>query len=176
MSRRVLFLPGASGAGAFWKPVADLLPPDWNTRLFDLPGCGAIPADPSVNSFGDLVALIAASIGDEPLDVIAQSMGGVVAMRLALDYPQAVRSLVLAATSGGVDLSRFDLENWRPGYRAEFPGALPFVTEPSQEDLSDRLVEVRVPTLLLWARSLPNTSPRRMPRPSDSPAAPRQSK
>lgn len=102
MSRRVLFLPGASGAGAFWKPVADLLPPDWNTRLFDLPGCGAIPADPSVNSFDDLVALIAASIGDEPLDVIAQSMGGVVAMRLALDYPQAVRSLVLVATSGGV--------------------------------------------------------------------------
>lgn len=153
MSHRVLFLPGASGAGVFWKPVADRLPPDWSTLLVDLPGFGTIPADPYVNSFDDLVALITASIRDDPVDLVAQSMGGVVAMRIALEQPRAVRSLVLVATSGGVDLSRFDLDEWRSEYRAEFPNALTFVTEPSpsHEDMSDRLAEVRAPTLLLWA-------------------------
>ena len=55
------------------------------------------------------------------------------------------------ATSGGVDLSRFDLEDWRPEYRAEYPNALPFVTDHNQTDLSEQLVTLEAPTLLLWA-------------------------
>jgi len=35
MRRRVLFLPGASGAGEFWQPVADLLPESFEKVLFD---------------------------------------------------------------------------------------------------------------------------------------------
>lgn len=152
MTQRVVFLPGASGASTFWKPVADRLPPDWNTLLIDLPGFGAVPADPSVNSFDDLVRLVTARIGEQPVDLVAQSMGGFVAMRVALERPELVRRLVLVATSGGVDLSQFDLDDWRSEYRAEFPNAREFVTAPSHEDLSDRLAEVPAPTLLLWAQ------------------------
>jgi pimeloyl-ACP methyl ester carboxylesterase len=150
VSRRVVFLPGASGAGQFWKPVAELLPSDWDTRLFDLPGFGNIPPDPRVNSFDDLVRVVLDTI-DIPVDLVAQSMGGVVAMRLALARPQSVRRLVLVATSGGVDLSQFDLEDWRAEYRAEYPNALPFVTDHVQVDLSEPLSTLRAPTLLLWA-------------------------
>jgi pimeloyl-ACP methyl ester carboxylesterase len=82
MRGRVLFLPGASGAGEFWQPVADLLPESFETVLFDWPGLGNVPADARVRSFDDLVDLVLAAI-DEPVDIAAQSMGGVVAIRPA---------------------------------------------------------------------------------------------
>jgi pimeloyl-ACP methyl ester carboxylesterase len=88
---------------------------------------------------------------DSPVDLVAQSMGGVVAMQVTLARPEAVRRLVLAATSGGVDLSRFDVEDWRPAYRAEYPNAAPFVTDTVTPDLSQQLSTIRAPTLLLWA-------------------------
>jgi pimeloyl-ACP methyl ester carboxylesterase len=151
VSQRVLFLPGASGVGAFWKPVAELLPDEWDKALFDWPGFGSVPPDPLINSFDDLVRMVVNTI-DAPVDLVAQSMGGVVAMRVALAHPESVRRMVLVATSGGVDLSRFDLEDWRPEYRAEYPKALPFVTDHVQVDLSEQLATVRAPTLLIWAK------------------------
>jgi pimeloyl-ACP methyl ester carboxylesterase len=152
MPRRVLFLPGASGAGAFWQPVAERLPSSWETVLFDWPGLGEVPADPRVQSFDDLASLVLARI-EAPVDLVAQSMGGVVALLVALRRPEAVRRLVLVATSGGVDLSRLELEDWRAEYRAEYPSAAPFVTDATPIDLSSRLATVHAPTLLLWTRS-----------------------
>jgi pimeloyl-ACP methyl ester carboxylesterase len=158
VARRVLFLPGASGAGQFWQPVAGLLPRSWEKVLFDWPGFGTVPADPHVRSFDDLVNLVLAAI-DEPVDIAAQSMGGVVAIRTALARPDAVRSLVLVATSGGVDLSRFDVEDWRPEYRAEYPDAQAFVTDHQQVDLGDQLPTIQAPTLLLWSHGDPISPP-----------------
>jgi pimeloyl-ACP methyl ester carboxylesterase len=152
VSKRVLFLPGASGAGAFWRPVAKLLPADWDKVLLDLPGFGNVPADPRVNSFEDLVQLVVDRIGDEPVALVAQSMGGAIAMQVAVQHPRCVRRMVLVATSGGVDLSRFDLEDWRAEYRAEYPQALPFVTDSTTDDLSEQLRTVQAPVLLVWAR------------------------
>ena len=152
MPPRVLFLPGASGAGQFWWPVAERLPAEWETVFFDWPGLGDIPADPDVNSFADLAGLVRNSI-DTPVDLVAQSMGGVVAIQVALARPEAVRRLVLVATSGGVDLSQFQLEDWRAEYRAEYPTAAAFVTDPTPLDLSSDLPKIQAPTLLLWAAS-----------------------
>jgi pimeloyl-ACP methyl ester carboxylesterase len=151
MRRRVLFLPGASGVGEFWQPVADLLPESFETVLFDWPGFGNVPADAGVHSLADLIDLVLSAI-DEPVDIVAQSMGGVVAIQTALARPDAVRSLVLVATSGGIDLSQFDVEDWRPTYRAEFPRAQPFVTQQQQVDLSDQLATIQTRTLLVWSR------------------------
>jgi 2-hydroxy-6-oxonona-2,4-dienedioate hydrolase len=131
--------------------VADLLPPEWETVLFDWPGLGDVPRNPAVSSLDDLVNLVLAHIGERAVDLVAQSMGGAVAMRVALARPNLVRRLVLVATSGGVDLSAFDLEDWRPEYRTEYPDALPFITDLHQEDVSDQLATVRAPALLLWA-------------------------
>jgi len=54
---RVLFLPGVSGDGRFWRPVADRLP-DGDKALIDFPGYGNVPGTPSVNGFDDLVGLV----------------------------------------------------------------------------------------------------------------------
>jgi pimeloyl-ACP methyl ester carboxylesterase len=40
---------------------------------------------------------------DEPTALIAQSMGGVIAARAALERPDMVTRLVLSVTSGGID-------------------------------------------------------------------------
>jgi len=144
----VVFLPGAGGSAQFWEPVASRLPASWDQALLGWPGAGDEPHDPRIESFDDLIELASARITDRS-DVVAQSMGGVVAVGLALRYPEKVRRLVLVATSGGIDVDLLGAGDWRADYRAEFPNAAAWVTEPTV-DYTARLADVSAPTLLLW--------------------------
>jgi pimeloyl-ACP methyl ester carboxylesterase len=152
LRRRVLFLPGASGDGRFWRPVAERLA-GVEPVLLDWPGCGTIPPRPAVRGFDDLVRLALAHV-EGPVDVVAQSMGGVVAIQLALARPASVRRLVLTATSGGLRLPDAGFGEWRDDYRREYPQAAPWVTEPPV-DLTDRIPAIACPTLLLWSDADP---------------------
>ncbi len=146
---RVVFLPGAGGARSFWRPVAERLPADWSTTLLNWPGAGEEPHDPRVKGFDDLIAFAAASFKGTA-DLVAQSMGGVVAIGLALKHPERIRRLVLVVTSGGVQMGRFtDAADWRDDYRTEYPRAASWVWE-QRPDYGDRISGVRQPTLLLW--------------------------
>lgn len=147
--RRVLFLPGAGGDGRFWQPLAAHLPTEWERVFFDWPGLGHVPADPRVRGLDDLVGLVLERAGDGPVDLVAQSMGGLVALSAVLARPHAVRRLVLAATSGGLDLSAFGVEDWRPDYAREYPEAASWIRDAGA-DLSERLPTVGQPALLLW--------------------------
>ena len=123
--RRLLFLPGAGADPAFWRKLGEQLPAAWAKRYFGWPGLGDQPPHPAVNGVADLVAMVEAELEPGPVDLLAQSMGGVVALQVALRHPEMVRRLVLTATSGGVDaadLTRFD---WRANYRREYPRAAP---------------------------------------------------
>ena len=100
---KILFLPGAGGSPNFWKPVASALPADWRKEHFGWPGLGAQPHDPAINSLDDLKRLVTAKM-EGPVDLVAQSMGGVIAAQIALEHPELVRRLVLCVTSGGVDM------------------------------------------------------------------------
>src|SRR3979409_534484 len=102
--RSVIFLPGAVGAAAFWRPVGDLLPAAWKKVYLAWPGLGAESPDRDVRGFDDLGRLVEAELTDESA-LVAQSMGGIVAVRVALMHPNKVRRLVLVATSGGVDVA-----------------------------------------------------------------------
>ena len=158
MSRRVLFLPGASGIGSFWAPVAELLPAAWEKASLDWPGLCQVPPDARVRGFDDLAGLVIERVqeGEDsgPVDLVAQSMGGVVAVQVALQRPDLVRRLVLTATSGGIDLAPFGVQDWRSEYRRAYPSAAPWVTD-SRVDLSDRLAAVAAPTLLIWSDADP---------------------
>ena len=119
------------------------------------PGHGTVPTDPRIVSFDDLVGLVTARM-DRAADLVAQSMGGAVALRAALDRPAMVRHLVLTATSGGVDVSRFDAEEWRVSYREEYPKtAASAALLEYRTDLSERIRTIRAPTLLIWGDSDP---------------------
>jgi len=87
-----------------------------------LPGAGDEPHEPGVESFEDVIEFAASQLSGRS-DLVAQSMGGVVAVGVALRYPEKVRRLVLVATSGGIDVDALGAGDWRADYRAEFPTA-----------------------------------------------------
>jgi pimeloyl-ACP methyl ester carboxylesterase len=145
---RVLFLPGAGGDREFWSPVAQRLPTDWEKVTLDWPGLGDQPHDSAVCGLDDLVALVAATL-TRPSDLVAQSMGGVVAVRVAARYPEKVRRLVLVATSGGFDIAEHHAEDWREDYARTYPGAAGWITEPVA-DQRQLLTGIFAPSLLLW--------------------------
>ena len=101
-----------------------------------------------MNDLDDLVSMVLAQM-DEPCDLIAQSMGGLIALKAALAAPERVARLVLAGTSGGVPVHDLGGADWRGDYRRDYPNAAPWIMDVP-EDLSGRLGSVAAPTLLLW--------------------------
>jgi pimeloyl-ACP methyl ester carboxylesterase len=150
---RILFLPGSGASPDFWKPVGTRLPQAWPKEYFGWPGLGDQPHDPAIRGMDDLVGLVAAKM-DEPVDLVAQSMGGVVAALVAVAHPELVRRLVLTATSAGIDLAPYSPEDWRPEYAQEYPGAASWILT-ERPDLAGRLPGVTAPTLLLWSDADP---------------------
>ncbi|MFT3965408.1 MAG: alpha/beta fold hydrolase [Sphingobium sp.] len=148
---KTLFLPGAGASAAFWRPVADRLGP--GGTLLHWPGLGNEAPDPAINGMDDLVALVLRHM-DEPVNIVAQSMGGYVALRAALAAPAMVRRLVLAVTSGGVPVSDLGGSDWRADYRRNFPRAAHWIADPVP-DLSEAIRSIRVPALLLWGDADP---------------------
>jgi pimeloyl-ACP methyl ester carboxylesterase len=101
----------------------------------------------------DLVARVVADI-DGPTALIAQSMGGVVAIRAALEKPSLVTHLVLSVTSGGLDVAGMGGVDWREALHAGAP-ALPRWFADYHEDLTGQLPKIEVPVLLLWGDADP---------------------
>lgn len=150
---RIFFLPGALGRTEFWRPAADLLTYPAEKVHMTWPGFSGIPRDPSIHGIDDLVSRVLAHI-DQPSALIAQSMGGVVAMLAALRKPELVTHLVLSVTSAGMGPATFGAEDWRPAIRSAHPD-LPDWFTSYHEDLSPSLSTLRIPTLLLWGDADP---------------------
>jgi pimeloyl-ACP methyl ester carboxylesterase len=154
----LVFLPGAGGSASFWRPVADRLADLGQVHVFGYPGFGGLPADPGIKSLDDLFAWLVERLPPGTSHVIAQSMGGVLAARLALERPERVARLVLVATSGGVDAARLGAAEWRHDYRALQPDVSTWFID-DQTDLTNRLAEIRARTLLLWSDADPISPP-----------------
>ena len=154
----LVFLPGAGGSASFWRPVADRLTDLGGVHVFGFPGFGGLPADPGIRSLDDLFGWVVEQLPPGSSHVIAQSMGGVLAMRLALEQPERVARLVLVATSGGVDVARLGAAEWRHEYRASLPD-LPGWFADDRTDLGSRLAEIRARTLVLSSDADPISPP-----------------
>lgn len=85
---KLLFLPGALGNVEFWGPVSRALTSEAQKIHIGYPGFGFLPPNGDVNELDDLVSLVIKEI-DQPTAIVAQSMGGVLAIR------QPCKSLVL---------------------------------------------------------------------------------
>jgi pimeloyl-ACP methyl ester carboxylesterase len=81
-------------------------------------------------------------------------MGGVIAVRAALERPALVRHLVLSVTSGGVDMAALGAADWRREHQQRNPTAPRWFVD-EREDLTKRLPEVEIPVLLLWGDADP---------------------
>jgi 2-succinyl-6-hydroxy-2,4-cyclohexadiene-1-carboxylate synthase len=107
----VVLLHGFAGSGGDWSDVIALLGREGYPAIApDLPGHGATapPADPGRCAIGetaaDLVALVAA-LGAPRAHWAGYSMGGRVALRLAIGHSAAVASLLLESASPGIESS-----------------------------------------------------------------------
>ncbi|MGD0083227.1 MAG: alpha/beta hydrolase [Acidimicrobiales bacterium] len=107
----VLLVHGQPGSGADWKRLAQLLSRDHRVVAPDRPGWGRDerPAMSLADNAANLAAIATSAGLEAPVTVVGHSLGGGVAIELALLYPDIVGSLVLLA-SVGVDsaLNRFD--------------------------------------------------------------------
>ena len=150
---KLIFLPGALGIPAFWNSLSAQLKIDAQHSFMAYPGFGNEPLNPAVTGIDDLVQSVVQQI-DQPTALIAQSMGGILAVRAALAKPELVTHLVLSVTSGGVDMAAFAAYDWRPDFLAAHPH-LPdwFITHCS--DLTQELKQLTQPVLLLWGDADP---------------------
>jgi riboflavin kinase len=127
--------------------VRERLPPGFSHETFDWPGFGGSPSL-GVESYDLLIDHVAAKIRERG-PVVGQSMGGFVALQLALRYPERVSHLVLTVAAAGVDMARHGALDWRSGSLTERRKPA-WIYEPVA-DLSAKLCRVRIPVLLLWA-------------------------
>jgi pimeloyl-ACP methyl ester carboxylesterase len=99
----LILVHGLGGSSLNWTELAPLLARRRRVLVPDLPGHGrssALPAAPTLNPYADVVALVAAREGMVPAPVVGHSMGGVVALRLAIRSPEAVSAVVLVGVAG----------------------------------------------------------------------------
>ena len=142
------YLPGASGTSTAWEPIANVLAHRREAFLFAYPGLGDVPDHDDIHSLSDLVRWVASEL-PERCDLVALSMGSTIALRLALEYPESIRRLVLVVPCGGVDAQRFGALDWRDAFVSARPFAPRwFVTDES--DYSQRLTQISAPTLLVF--------------------------
>ncbi len=95
----LLLVHGLGGSAANWVALVPLLLPGRRLLVPDLPGHGGsspLPAAPSLNGFADRIGLLL----DGPTAVVGHSLGGAIALRLAIRWPELVNRLVLAGAAG----------------------------------------------------------------------------
>lgn len=94
---------GLGGSAANWAELGPALARSRRVLAVDLPGHGRsapLPVAPTLAPFADAVAAALAEEDAAPAPVVGHSLGGVVAVRLALRHPEAVSGLVVASGAG----------------------------------------------------------------------------
>lgn len=107
----MLLVHGQPGSGADWRNLGRLLTADHRVVAPDRPGWGRNPLPAgSLAKNAEVLAGIVTGCGlTVPVTVVGHSLGGGIALELALDYPDLVGALVLVGSVGvGLALGRLD--------------------------------------------------------------------
>jgi pimeloyl-ACP methyl ester carboxylesterase len=99
----LILVHGLAGAASNWIALAPLLAGRFRLLVPDLPGHAAsspLPAAASLDPFADRLVRLAAVEGFDRAAVVGHSMGGLVALRMAVSFPERVRALVLTSAAG----------------------------------------------------------------------------
>lgn len=102
----LLLIHGFSASRRWWQRNLPVLAQHYTVYAVDLVGFGQsrrqIPL--SLHDTATLLAQFIEHLGLQRIDVIAHSMGGLIALLLAAHYPQRVGRMVLAAAAGGATM------------------------------------------------------------------------
>jgi len=93
----LVLLHGWGMSGAVWQPIIKSLSKLFTLHIVDLPGMGL--SRPTEPYHLHIIAERVAEILPAHADVIGWSWGGQVAMRIAIDQPDAVRRLILVGST-----------------------------------------------------------------------------
>lgn len=100
----LVLVHGLGGAATNWRLIAPALAASGRRVIVpELPGHGGsapLAAEPSLDRFADSVLAVLEHEGALPVPWIGHSLGGLVGLRAAVQRPDAVSGLVLAAAAG----------------------------------------------------------------------------
>ena len=132
----LLLLHGFMGSRRDWSPVVDALAPTHRCIAVDLPGHGetGAPKDESLWTPDGCVAALAGVLrAAGGGSVVGYSLGGRLALQLAIEHPAVVARAVLASASPGIagECGRAQRRNMDEGLarRLETQGLEPFLEE-----------------------------------------------
>ncbi len=94
----VVMLHGWGMHSGIWEDAAEALVDDYRVTLVDLPGHGRSVRTKVWRNFDELVERVAAAVG-VPAAWIGWSLGGLVALGVALKYPERVHRLILICSN-----------------------------------------------------------------------------
>jgi poly(3-hydroxyoctanoate) depolymerase len=100
----LLLVMGLGGNVEMWRPLLDAID-GRQTIAFDAPGTGEsdLPRRPlRMTALTAIVGRLLDQLGHHRVDVLGVSFGGALAQQLAIQDPQRVRRLILAATTFGL--------------------------------------------------------------------------
>lgn len=134
----LLMIHGAGGRGLNFLPQLSGLG-EVNCAAPDLPGHGDTPGPgrDSVEGYADWLAGFIAAGPIRPV-LLGHSMGGAIAMTLALKHPGLVRGLILAGTGARLKVMPAILE----GIKADFPATVKMIVRYAYHENADpRFIE-----------------------------------
>lgn len=101
--RAVIFLHGAGGGGLVWLPLLHVVAREFEVFIPDMPGYGESDKPQAAYDkvfFSRWLFDFFNAAGIKSASIVANSMGGAVALQFTMDHPQMVEKLVLAGSCG----------------------------------------------------------------------------
>jgi pimeloyl-ACP methyl ester carboxylesterase len=170
----VVLLHGLSGSGRWWARNVPALARHYRVAAPDTVGFGRTRATgplPDFDALADVLAEWMRASGLAPAHVVGHSMGGQLAIHLAVRHPELVRRLVLACAAGiprprgPRELLRFAME-LAPPARWGDPRFFPVIVGDAllagprsilralmhiiHDDVRPLLPKIQAPTLIVW--------------------------
>ena len=98
--QKAILIHGWSSSSYAMSPLVQMLSQRFHVVSVDLPGYGASPRftkSISIQAYADLMAEFAEQISDGAVIVVGHSMGGMIALNMAMSYPVLIERMVLIA-------------------------------------------------------------------------------
>ena len=178
----IVYIHGAGSNGHFAHKLLDILSAQHSPLSFDFPAHGrssGIDSLGSIPAYSDFTYSLWKTLGVRPAVLMGHSMGGAIALDLALRHPEMVDGLILTCTAATFNIPDERVETWAQVMKGRQPQ--PFTkdscssqtpqdivqqgwmeqikTDPrvrhfdlvacQQVDLRPRLGEIKTPTLVL---------------------------
>jgi pimeloyl-ACP methyl ester carboxylesterase len=150
----IVFVHGFAAAAGIWKEVLEALPTEYHAYALDLRGFGQsekVKEGFTIAQFAQDVYNFSQELGLGRFTYVGHSMGGAIALQLALDHPEVLKAMVLTASvpahgmaMGNVPgMTQDDMRNMMQNMVATAPEAMrglmafAFTTPPSEQRLQE---------------------------------------